>query len=56
MGQDEQGQAHPQQICRGPVAAIMPIKHLGTNGGGFFGAIRPIPSRTPARGAISFRS
>jgi K+-transporting ATPase ATPase A chain len=27
-----------QVIARGPVAAVLPIKHLGTNGGGFFGA------------------
>ncbi|MGJ1314562.1 potassium-transporting ATPase subunit KdpA, partial [Sphingobacterium multivorum] len=26
------------QVSRGPVAAFVPIKHLGTNGGGFFGA------------------
>lgn len=27
-----------QHISRGPVAAFVAIKHLGTNGGGFFGA------------------
>ena len=48
MGNGDNGQALPQQICRGPVAAIIPIKHLGTNGGGFFGPTRPIRSRTPA--------
>ncbi|MES2728179.1 MAG: potassium-transporting ATPase subunit KdpA [Bacteroidota bacterium] len=26
------------QVSTGPVAAFVPIKHLGTNGGGFFGA------------------
>jgi K+-transporting ATPase ATPase A chain len=26
------------QISRGPVAAFVAIKQLGTNGGGFFGA------------------
>lgn len=26
------------QVSRGPVAAFVPIKHLGINGGGFFGA------------------
>jgi K+-transporting ATPase ATPase A chain len=26
------------QVSRGPVAAFVPIKHVGTNGGGFFGA------------------
>ena len=43
----------PQKIARGPVAAIMPIKHLGTNGGGFFGANRLTPSRTPTPGPTS---
>ena len=36
MGKEDNGDAKAQQICRGPVAAIIPIKHLGTNGGGFF--------------------
>ena len=26
------------RVSRGPVAAFVAIKHLGTNGGGFFGA------------------
>jgi K+-transporting ATPase ATPase A chain len=39
MGAGPDGQPQlPQTIARGPVAAIIPIKHLGTNGGGFFGA------------------
>ena len=39
MGTDDSGQPQLQQeIARGPVAAVLPIKHLGTNGGGFFGA------------------
>jgi potassium-transporting ATPase potassium-binding subunit len=39
MGATAEGQTQLQQtIARGPVAAIIPIKHLGTNGGGFFGA------------------
>jgi potassium-transporting ATPase potassium-binding subunit len=38
MGTGPDGAANPQMIARGPVAAIIPIKHLGTNGGGFFGA------------------
>src|SRR5262249_56085428 len=40
-----------QQIARGPVAAIIPIKHLGTNGGGFFGANSAHPFENP--GALS---
>ena len=34
-------------IARGPVAAIIPIKHLGTNGGGFFGANSAHPFENP---------
>jgi K+-transporting ATPase ATPase A chain len=36
-----------QRISRGPVAAILPIKHLGTNGGGFFGANSAHPFENP---------
>jgi K+-transporting ATPase ATPase A chain len=39
MGIGADGQPTPFQIiARGPVAAILAIKQLGTNGGGFFGA------------------
>lgn len=38
----------PQVIARGPVAAILPIKHLGTNGGGFFGANSAHPFENPS--------
>ncbi len=37
----------PQVIARGPVGAILPIKHLGTNGGGFFGANSAHPFENP---------
>jgi K+-transporting ATPase ATPase A chain len=37
-----------QVIARGPVAAILPIKHFGTNGGGFFGANSAHPFENPA--------
>ena len=43
---NENGKPLPQVIARGPVAAIIPIKHLGTNGGGFFGANSAHPTRT----------
>lgn len=36
------------QISRGPVAAFVPIKHLGTNGGGFFGANSAHPLENPS--------
>ncbi len=42
------GKAQPQKIARGPVAAIIPIKHLGTNGGGFFGANSAHPFENPS--------
>jgi K+-transporting ATPase ATPase A chain len=47
MGQDASGVAKPQSIARGPVAAVIPIKHLGTNGGGFFGANSAHPYENP---------
>jgi len=47
MGKDAAGQPLPQQVSRGPVAAIVPIKHLGTNGGGFFGANSAHPFENP---------
>jgi K+-transporting ATPase ATPase A chain len=37
-----------QRIARGPVAALVPIKHLGTNGGGFFGANSAHPFENPS--------
>jgi K+-transporting ATPase ATPase A chain len=48
MGTDEQGRPNPQVIARGPVAAVLPIKHLGTNGGGFFGANSAHPYENPS--------
>ncbi|HET6327644.1 MAG TPA: potassium-transporting ATPase subunit KdpA [Planctomycetaceae bacterium] len=47
MGRDASGTAKPQLIARGPVAAVIPIKHLGTNGGGFFGANSAHPFENP---------
>jgi potassium-transporting ATPase potassium-binding subunit len=47
MGRDAAGVAKPQSIARGPVAAVIPIKHLGTNGGGFFGANSAHPFENP---------
>jgi K+-transporting ATPase ATPase A chain len=49
MGTDDSGQPQLQQeIARGPVAALLPIKHLGTNGGGFFGANSAHPYESPS--------
>ncbi|MEN9298012.1 MAG: hypothetical protein RLZZ429_325 [Bacteroidota bacterium] len=36
------------QVSRGPVAAFIPIKHLGTNGGGYFGANSAHPLENPS--------
>lgn len=36
-----------QQIARGPVASLVSIKHLGTNGGGFFGVNSAHPFENP---------
>ena len=48
MGADDDGKALPQKISRGPVAAVIPIKNLGTNGGGFFGANGAHPFENPS--------
>jgi potassium-transporting ATPase potassium-binding subunit len=47
MGADDQGAAKPQNIIVGPVAAVIPIKMLGTNGGGFYGMNSSIPLENP---------
>ncbi len=47
MGTDNQGQAKPQNIIVGPVAATIPIKMLGTNGGGFYGMNSAHPLENP---------
>jgi K+-transporting ATPase ATPase A chain len=47
MGKDDQGKPLPQVIARGPVACLLTIKHLGTNGGGFFGANSAHPYENP---------
>lgn len=36
------------QVSTGPVAAFVPIKHLGTNGGGFFGTNSAHPFENPS--------
>ena len=42
-----------QTIARGPVAAFVSIKQLGTNGGGFFGPNSTHPLENPASGPTS---
>src|SRR5580693_5436386 len=47
MGTDDQGHDKPQNIIVGPVAAVIPIKMLGTNGGGFYGMNSAHPLENP---------
>ncbi len=47
MGTTDSGAAKTQDIARGPVAAIVAPKQLGTNGGGFFGANSAHPFENP---------
>jgi potassium-transporting ATPase potassium-binding subunit len=47
-----------QQIARGPVASLVSIKHLGTNGGGFFGvnSAHPFENPTPFTNVLEMLS
>ena len=47
MGTKPDGQAKQQTIVVGPVAAFVPIKQLGTNGGGFYGMNNAHPFENP---------
>ena len=47
MGTTDQGEAKPQTIVVGPVAAFEAMKMLGTNGGGFFGMNSAHPFENP---------
>jgi K+-transporting ATPase ATPase A chain len=47
MGVTDKGEAKPQTIVIGPVAAFESIKMLGTNGGGFFGMNAAHPFENP---------
>src|SRR6476620_7332576 len=40
-------QGHTQSIARGPVASQIAIKHLGTNGGGYYNSNSALPSELP---------
>jgi potassium-transporting ATPase potassium-binding subunit len=44
---DADGHVQPQQIARGPVAAIVAVKQFGTNGGGYFAANSAHPFENP---------
>jgi potassium-transporting ATPase potassium-binding subunit len=47
MGTDDHGQPKQQTLIVGPVAAVIPIKMLGTNGGGFYGMNSAHPYENP---------
>ena len=47
MGTADNGQAKQQTIVVGPLAAFVPMKQLGTNGGGFYGMNSAHPFENP---------
>jgi K+-transporting ATPase ATPase A chain len=47
MGTDNNGQPKQQTIVVGPLAAFVPMKMLGTNGGGFYGMNSAHPFENP---------
>ncbi|HEV3026897.1 MAG TPA: potassium-transporting ATPase subunit KdpA [Planctomycetota bacterium] len=47
MGADEKGQPKPQTLITGPLAAFIPMKQLGTNGGGYYGMNSCQPYENP---------
>jgi len=47
MGKTDKGEAKPQTIVVGPVAAFEAMKMLGTNGGGFYGMNSAHPFENP---------
>jgi potassium-transporting ATPase potassium-binding subunit len=47
MGTGDHGAAKPQNIVVGPLAAFVPMKQLGTNGGGFYGMNSAHPFENP---------
>jgi len=47
MGTTDKGGAKPQNIVVGPLAAFVPMKQLGTNGGGFYGMNSAHPFENP---------
>jgi K+-transporting ATPase ATPase A chain len=48
MGTADNGQPKQQTLIVGPVAAVIPIKMLGTNGGGFYGMNSAHPYENPS--------
>jgi potassium-transporting ATPase potassium-binding subunit len=54
MGTTDNGQAKQQTIVVGPLAAFVPMKMMGTNGGGFYGMNSAHPFENPSAGANFF--
>ena len=50
MGLADSGQPKQQSIVIGPLAAFVPMKMMGTNGGGFFGMNSAHPFENPSAG------
>jgi len=48
MGTGDDGQAKQQTVVVGPLAAFVPMKQLGTNGGGFYGMNSAHPFENPS--------
>ena len=48
MGTADNGQPKQQTLVVGPVAAVIPIKMIGTNGGGFYGMNSAVPFENPS--------
>jgi K+-transporting ATPase ATPase A chain len=56
MGTTDNGQPKQQTIVVGPLAAFVPMKMMGTNGGGFYGMNSAHPFENPGAGANFFET
>jgi potassium-transporting ATPase potassium-binding subunit len=56
MGNDSNNQPKQQTIVIGPLAAFVPMKMMGTNGGGFFGMNSAHPFENPSAGTNFFET
>ncbi|HEV7990133.1 MAG TPA: potassium-transporting ATPase subunit KdpA [Candidatus Binataceae bacterium] len=56
MGTADNGQPKQQTIVIGPLAAFVPMKMMGTNGGGFFGMNSAHPFENPSAGTNFFET
>jgi potassium-transporting ATPase potassium-binding subunit len=56
MGTDSNNQPKQQTIVVGPLAAFVPMKMMGTNGGGFYGMNSAHPFENPGAGTNFFET